>query len=94
VALSYTLVYQREVVDEDIPSIPAGLRPRLAKAIEARLTTHPEQYGKPLRGTLAGYWKLRVGDFRVVFQIVGKEIHIHAIRNRKDVYSDILKRLG
>ncbi len=93
-ALSYTLVYQREVVDEDIPFIPAGLRPRLAKAIEARLSTHPEQYGKPLRGTLAGYWKLRVGDFRIVFRIVGTEIHIYAIRNRKDVYSDIMKRLG
>jgi mRNA interferase RelE/StbE len=94
VAVSYALLYQREVVDEDIPAIPVGLRPRLAKAIEARLTTHPEQYGRPLRGTLAGYWKLRVGDFRVVFQIVGKEIHIYAIRNRKDVYSDIMKRLG
>lgn len=93
-ALSYSLVYQREVVDEDIPVIPAGHKHRLAKAIEARLTTHPEQYGKPLRGTLAGYWKLRVGDFRIVFKIAGKEIHIHAIRNRKDVYSEILKRLA
>ncbi|TBR24448.1 type II toxin-antitoxin system RelE/ParE family toxin [bacterium] len=91
--MTYTLVYQREVVDEDIPAVPPGLRPRLAKAIEARLTTHPEQYGRPLRGTLAGYWKLRVGDFRVVFRVVGKEVVIHAIRNRKDVYSDILKRL-
>lgn len=92
-ALSYTLVYQREVVDEDIPAIPPGLRPRLARAIESRLSTHPEQCGKPLRGTLSGYWKLRVGDFRVVFRISGREVLIHAIRNRRDVYSDILKRL-
>jgi hypothetical protein len=29
----------------------------------------PQEYGTPLRKTLKGYWKLRVGDYRVVYKI-------------------------
>jgi len=48
--------------------------------------THPEVYGRPLRHTLRGYWKLRVGDYRVVFKIKGAEVHILAIVHRKETY--------
>ncbi len=43
--------------------------------------------------TLKGYWKLRVGDYRVIFKVVGNEVWIFAIINRKDVYSRIIKRI-
>lgn len=54
--------------------------------IEKRLRVAPQHYGKPLRKTLKGYWKLRVGDYRVVFKISGDEIWILGIIHRKDVY--------
>ena len=62
--MSYTLVYH-PLVAEDVTRL---IRKRLGKAIQERLTTHPESYGKPLRGSLAGYWRLRVGDDRVVYK--------------------------
>jgi mRNA interferase RelE/StbE len=46
----------------------------------------PEECGEPLRKTLKGYWKLRVGDYRVVFKVEGEEITILGIRHRRDVY--------
>lgn len=52
-----------------------------------------EKYGKPLRGSLKGYWKLRVGDIRVVFRIVKNEVEILGIIHRKMVYEKIIKRL-
>jgi mRNA interferase RelE/StbE len=46
-----------------------------------------------LRKTLRGYWKLRVGDYRVVFKIVEEAVWILGIIHRKKVYEAIKKRL-
>jgi mRNA interferase RelE/StbE len=84
--MTYRLVYHSAVPEEDLPEIPANMRARIARAIETRLTENPEQYGSPLRGTLKGYWKLRVGDYRVVYRVAEDEVRILAIRHRKKVY--------
>lgn len=92
--MPYTLHYHPRVAEDDLPDIPANLRRRLARSIESRLTTGPERYGTPLKGSLKGYWKLRVGDYRVVFKIVGSEAWILAILHRKTVYDMVTTRLG
>jgi mRNA interferase RelE/StbE len=84
--MTYRLVYHSAVPEEDLPEIPANMRARIARAIETRLTENPEQYGSPLRGTLKGYWKLRVGDYRVDYRVAEDEVRILAIRHRKKVY--------
>lgn len=78
---------------EDIPLIPHNLHRRIATAIETRLTHAPQQYGAPLRKTLKGYWKLRVGDYRVVYKIENSQIWILGIQHRKTVYEGIMRRL-
>ena len=55
----------------------------IKRAIEERLATQPETYGKPLQRTLKGYWKLRVGDYRVVFKVSNGSILIFGIIHRK-----------
>lgn len=82
------------MTEDDLPDIPANLRRRLARSIESRLTTGPARYGTPLKGSLKGYRKLRVGDYRVVFKIVGSEVWILAILHRKAVYEMVTTRLG
>ena len=91
--MPYRLTYHPEVAQEDLPSIPSNLRRRIADAIETRLTEAPQQLGAPLRRTLKGYWKLRVGDYRVVFKVVAAEVRILAIRHRKQVYQDVVRRI-
>ena len=92
--MPYTLHYHPRVAEDDLPGIPANLRRRLARSIESRLTTGPARYGTPLKGSLRGYWKLRVGDYRVVFKIVGSEVWILAILHRKAVYEVVTTRPG
>lgn len=89
----FVLVYHK-LVAEDVSGLNNDVRRRLAKAIQARLSSSPESYGKPLRGSLAGYWTLRVGDYRVVYRIVKKETWIYGIIHRKNVYEDVMKRLS
>jgi len=90
--MPYTIVYHRKV-EEDIESLDKRRRRVVDKAIETRLGSEPEKYGKPLRGSLKGYWKLRVGDIRVVYKILKNEVLILGIVNRKIVYEKILKRM-
>lgn len=91
--MSFELRYHPEVKSADIPLLDAKAKERIKKAIETRLTTEPQLYGAPLRKTLHGYWKLRVGDYRVVFKVAGKEVWILGIIHRKNVYDAIEKRL-
>jgi mRNA interferase RelE/StbE len=41
---------------------------------------------KALAGEWLGYFRLRVGDYRVIFSIAPDEITILRIRHRSDVY--------
>jgi len=91
--LPFILRYHPDVKDTDIPKINKKMRNRIKKAIEERLIAAPHQYGEPLRKTLKGYWKLRVGDYRVVFKIVENEVWIFGIIHRKEVYEKIEKRV-
>ncbi len=92
--MPYTLRYHPRVAEDDVPEIPANLRQRLARSIERRLTTAPEHYGVPLKGSLKGYWKLRVGNYRVVFKITASDVWILTILHRKAVYEEALARVG
>jgi len=83
------LHYHPAVRDEDLPLIDRRTKDRIRKAIEERLQRAPQDYGKTLRKSLKGYWKLRVGDYRVVFKLIESEVWILGIRHRKSVYTDI-----
>jgi len=80
------------VVEDDLPRIPTNMRERLSRSMKTRLTSAPERYGAPLRSSLRGYWKLRVGDYRAVFRIVGNEVRILAVLHRSRVYETAAKR--
>jgi mRNA interferase RelE/StbE len=89
----FTLRYHPAVRSDDLTCIDRKMKDRIRRAIEERLQTLPHEYGEPLRKTLKGYWKLRVGDYRVVFKIIKSEVWILGIRHRKEIYKDIEKRM-
>ncbi len=91
--MPFTLHYHPAVRDEDLPLIDQRTKKRIRKAIEELLQTAPHEYGVPLRKSLKGYWKLRVGDYRVVFKVTESEVWILGIRHRKSVYMTISTRV-
>jgi mRNA interferase RelE/StbE len=91
--MEYNLIYHPDVKKVDLPKIDAKNKAMIKRTIEERLTTSPEVYGKPLRRSLKGYWKLRVGNFRIVFKIAGSDLRILAIIDRKAVYQKSEKRI-
>jgi mRNA interferase RelE/StbE len=91
--VAYQLLYHADVKKVDLPKIDAKNKAMVKRAIKERLTTQPEVYGKPLQRTLKGYWKLRVGEYRVVFQISEDDVLILGIIHRREVYRQIRKRV-
>lgn len=85
-AIGFTIYYHPKVIQDDIPLLSAIWKARIKNAIEEKLTTAPEKFGKPLRQSLGGYRKLRVGDYRIVFRIKDRTVLIFAILHRSVVY--------
>ena len=77
---------------DDLEVLPRNIRERILRAVEQRLTTAPTRYGVKLRQALADLWKLRVGDYRVVYAITGHAVTVWAVRHRKDVYAAVERR--
>ncbi len=91
--MAYNLAYHADVKKVDLPRIDEKNKSMIKRAIEERLTTRPEVFGRPLLRSLKGYWKLRVGDYRVVFKISGNDLRIFEIIHRKKVYQDVGRRI-
>ena len=92
--MAYTVVYHPAVLSDDLSRINRDLHTRIHRAIQQRLITEPTFYGEPLRHRLKGYWKLRVGDYRIVYQMVGQEVWVYRIGHRREVYEALQQRLG
>ena len=89
---SYRVRIHPEVA-RDLASMPRNLAERILRAIEHRLSRAPDQYGERLRKSLRGVWKLRVGDYRVVYEILGGEVRVYGVMDRREVYDLIVRRL-
>ena len=86
--MSYVVQYSGLLNPKDIARFPKIHLRRIKKAIEEKLTTHPEVFGKPLRFSLKGYRSLRVGEYRVIFRIEKDIVKILIIAHRSAVYED------
>lgn len=90
--MPYQLFYHPDI-REDISRIPANIKIRIKQAIENRLSADPLRYGEPLKRSLQGYRKLRVGDYRVIYKVNKEKIIVFKIGHRKEVYEKVQFRL-
>ena len=90
----FEITYHPDVLHKDLPAIAGDIKLRIKKSIEHKLVQNPLEFGEPLRRTLKGYWKLRVGDYRVVFKVMATEVRVLAIRHRNHVYQDVVRRIA
>ena len=88
----FKIQYDARVLD-DLSSVSKIDKNKIKKAVEEKLTTSPEIFGKPLRHSLVGFRSLRVGDYRVVYIIKNRTVKIYLIAHRSVVYKIIEKRI-
>ena len=93
--MTWTVIYHHEV-DEDLQSVGVSTASRIVRAIDAKLTRSPLDFGSPLSGNLANFRKLRVGDCRVVYQVLKTKVVVYVLavglRKDKEIYKTALMR--
>lgn len=84
--MAFEIIYHPDCL-KDLSKMDTGVKKRIQSSIEERLAENPAEFGKPLRYSAKGLWSLRVGDWRVVYQILGEKVLVLRIGHRKEVYS-------
>ena len=68
----------------------SSIRVRIVNWLEKNLEgcENPRRRGKPLEGDLSGFWRYRVGDYRIIADIQDDKIIIFVINvdKRNDIY--------
>ena len=77
-----------EQVRKDLKPISKSDKQKIRSAIESKLSSNPIEFGKPLQYSLKGLRRLRVGDYRVIFQIdqTNKIVLVIKIGHRREIY--------
>jgi mRNA interferase RelE/StbE len=73
---------------EQLTRLPRVIRERIGKLFQ-RLEAWPAVSGaKALSGNLAGWRRLRTGDYRVRFRVEGETVVVDKIGHRSEFYED------
>ena len=80
-----------DLAQKNLRAIDPQNAARILRFLNARVASleNPRSIGEALKGSqLGGFWKYRVGDYRIISSNEGGEILILVVRigNRRDVY--------
>ncbi len=82
--MAYNIIYKKSV-QRDLKKLSKAEAHRVLNQVEEELSenadTHPI-----LKGQFAGLRKYRIGDYRVIYAILGTDVLVLRIGHRKDVY--------
>lgn len=81
--MAYNIVYKKSV-ERDLRKLPKAAAAKILDQIERELSRKPEA-SPALKGRFAGLRKYRVGDYRVIYAIIGDEVLILRIGHRREV---------
>ena len=80
----YKIVYKKSV-HRDLKKLDKHQASNILDQIENDLLEHPSSF-PVLKGKFAGLRKYRVGDYRIIYVVLGEDVTILRIGNRKEVY--------
>jgi len=78
-------IYFKKSVSKDIKKIDSAQRIKIMNQIQKALSENSHK-GKRLTGDFEGLWRLRIGDYRVIYTVIRDGWLILRIGHRKDIY--------
>jgi mRNA interferase RelE/StbE len=75
---------------KDLERLPPQISERVLDRIE-RLSAQPRPPGSIKLRDESGLWRIRIGNYRVIYSIDDKKevVDVSLVRHRKDVYRDL-----
>ena len=86
--MAYNIVYKKSV-QRDLKKVPKMEADRILNQIEQELSKNADAY-PVLKGQFAGLRKYRIGDYRVIYAIIGDDCLVLRIGHRKEVYKSAI----
>ena len=82
----YKIVFDTKVI-KDLKKIDKVWQDRIIEKIEEILITRPYD-GKRLVGNMSDFYRIRVGNYRVIYEIIDDTVTVEVIKiaHRKEVY--------
>ena len=83
---AYRILLER-AAEKSLARLAPALHNRIIKAIQA-LSTNPRPSGSRKLSGSENDWRIRVGDYRVIYEIADeiRVVRVNRIRHRRDVY--------
>jgi len=79
-----------DYAEKQLCKLDKPIQKRLLDWLEDRIEgcKNPKHFGEPLRGEMAGLWRYRIGDYRVICEIQDKQLVILALAvgHRREIY--------
>jgi mRNA-degrading endonuclease RelE of RelBE toxin-antitoxin system len=84
--MNYKTEYLEDVFAQ-LAKIPKNVRIAIVRAIDERLTVAPHKF-KPLVCQLKGFFRMRIGDYRVIYKIYEDTVTVLIVKidSRGSVY--------
>ena len=82
--MAYKIEYKASVA-RDLRRIDKREARRIIQGLEAELAAG-EKRGEPLRGEFQGLWRLRIGDYRIIYVRTDEGFLVLRIAHRREVY--------
>ena len=82
--MPYNIVYKKSV-HRDLKKIKKTETIKIIDQLEKDLSNKPDSY-PVLKGQFAGLRKYRVGDYRVIYAIIEKNVLVLRIGHRRNIY--------
>lgn len=84
--MSYRISFSKSAL-KDVKKLDSVTKKRLGKKIKEYLQ-NPLRYSKKLIDPKIGSYRWRIGNYRVIFDIKGKDIKVLRIEHRREVYKN------
>jgi mRNA interferase RelE/StbE len=81
----YNLVLS-EQAQRDLARLDSPFRRQVEKRMDWLAEHADDIAAKALTGDWAGFFKLRAGDYRILYQVKGETVLVLRIRHRREVY--------
>lgn len=87
--MAWSVEFHPAALDE-LAALDRPVQKRIQRFIDERLVRadDPRQLGRALTGAWAGFWKYRMGDWRMIAQVRNDRLIVYIVRvgHRREVY--------